>query len=347
MLTAALPVITATGLVTLTPAAAQAAPALGFAYVWAHSPTTASYTPTATYSRNSTGGTNTINRVGVGAYVVHLPGLGRIGGTVHATSYGFTANSCQVGQWFPAGPADNLDVHVRCFTPAGGAADTPFTLTFLNTSGPGATLAYAWANQASSASYTPSTSYQFNSGGGAITATRSGVGQYQLRIPNLAGANGHVQVTAYGFAAARCKVVSWGPSGVSEVVNVRCFSPSGALRDTLFTATYARGTGILRTTPAAYAWSDQPLTPVYIPSLPYQFNSVGGTNTIRKLGVGSYRVETFGQPLQNGDVQVTAYGTGNQHCNVTGWSPTSGISVRCYTPVGGLVDTPFTVSFVR
>src|SRR5262245_42166976 len=64
--------------------------------------------------------------------------------------------------------------------------------------GSSAQLGYVWANQPSSASYTPSLTYQFNSAGGTNTITRSGVGQYTVHFPGLSTLGGHVQVTAYG-----------------------------------------------------------------------------------------------------------------------------------------------------
>nr|MDT0667294.1 hypothetical protein [Micromonospora sp. DSM 115978] len=143
---------------------------------------------------------------------------------------------------------------------------------------------------------------------------------YRVRVPNQPGGGGHVQVSAYGFAAARCKVVGWAPSGNDQLVDVRCFNPNGTVRDNMFTMTFARNTGVLRTTPAAYAWADQPASAVYLPSLAHQFNSAGGTNTVRRTGLGSYRVETFGQPLEAGTVNVTSAGPGNQHCKVGGWT---------------------------
>jgi hypothetical protein len=48
-------------------------------------------------------------------------------------------------------------------------------------------------------------------------------GSYTVRIPNLGLPKGNVQVTAYGAGAARCKVVSWAPSGTTQQVGVRCY----------------------------------------------------------------------------------------------------------------------------
>ena len=97
---------------------------------------------------------------------------------------------------------------------------------------------FAWANNPSAASYTPSTLYSFNSSGGPITVTRSGAGAYAVRFAALGGnglAGGNVQVTAYGSGADACKVASWASGGADFVVNVRCFSSAGAAADAMYT----------------------------------------------------------------------------------------------------------------
>jgi hypothetical protein len=88
--------------------------------------------------------------------------------------------------------------------------------------------AYAWANDATSASYTPNSLYSFNSAGGAITAARTGDGQYTMTFAgqgtgtqgagNVSG--GNVQVTAYD-AGQQCQAVLW--SGAADlVISVQC-----------------------------------------------------------------------------------------------------------------------------
>ncbi|WP_406301221.1 hypothetical protein OHA61_01040 [Streptomyces sp. NBC_00885] len=336
------------GMVALVPSTAYAAASRGFAYVWANqasAPLNTPYTPASSYSRNSTGGVNTVVRTGVGQYTVRLPRLGLLGGTVHVTAYGATSHSCNVAYWLPVG--DRLDVHVRCFTPGGFRADTRFTASFVNTAYLGGRFGYVWANQPTSGAYTPSPTYQFNSAGATNTITRSGVGQYAVRLPAIGSAAGHVQATAYGDVAARCKVVNWYPSGTAQIANVRCFSLGGALRDTRFTLTYTRSTGILRITPAAYAWANQPITAAYSPATAYQYNSSGSTNRITRHGVGLYRFHTPNMPLGYGNVQVTAYGADSKHCKVDYWTPSTGIQVRCFTAAGAPSDTYYDVSFVR
>ncbi len=91
-------------------------------------------------------------------------------------------------------------------------------------------LAYAYVKADASV---PS-SYQFNSAGGAITASNSGPGRYSVTVPGF-GTAGTVQVSAYGWDARHCVVLNWGSSGTNGLVNVRCYDDTGALADSAFT----------------------------------------------------------------------------------------------------------------
>ena len=203
---------------------------------------------------------------------------------------------------------------------------------------------YAWANQPSSPSYTPSLSYQFNSTGATNTIMRTGIGAYTISFPNLGAAAGTVQVTAYGWGTHTCKVASWGPSGTTQLVNVRCFNTSGTPVDTYYTVTYARPLSTPQ--PMAYVWADQPSSASYTPSLPYQFNSTGAINTITRLGTGYYSVNFPYQSLGYGDVQVTAYGSGSEFCKVVYWTPNDGVRVSCFDSTGTPKDTNYDVTFL-
>lgn len=98
----------------------------------------------------------------------------------------------------------------------------------------GVVRGYAWIDNGSTALNTAvvlTNSYVFNSGGGNVTVTRSGVGTYSVVFATLDIFPGHVQVTAYGGGSAMCKVGSWGTSNA----NVRCYDAAGALVDSSFT----------------------------------------------------------------------------------------------------------------
>ena len=147
-----------------------------------------------------------------------------------------------MGYWGTSG-SDQV-VNVLCYDAWGFPIDTYYTVTFVNGINvlgvAGAALAYVWAHAPASASYIPTSTYSFNSTGGTNSITRSGTGNYTLHLPGLAVDNGHVQVTAYGSGANRCKVGYWFASGSELLVNVQCFTVAGAPVDTLFAASYTR-----------------------------------------------------------------------------------------------------------
>jgi hypothetical protein len=126
--------------------------------------------------------------------------------------------------------------------------------------------------------------------------------------------------------------------------------------DTRFTLTYVSGISLVGGpcstdelgTCSAYVWANQPTSPSYTPSLAYQFNNTGATNTITRseAEVGVYWVQFPYQSLDDGDVQVTAYGSGSEYCKVVYWTPGTGVQVRCFSSNGTPVDTYFDVTFL-
>src|SRR5262249_54440718 len=147
----------------IVPAQASAASA-SYGYVWANSPTAASYTPDLVYQTNTAGAVNTVKRMGTGWYRVSFPGIAnrRHGGTVDVTAYGAGTAACQSAGWGPDGTGIVADV--VCTDTNGTRVDSLFDAAYGVAKGKGA-LAYVWANDASSASYTPDTYYQFNAKG--------------------------------------------------------------------------------------------------------------------------------------------------------------------------------------
>lgn len=214
-------------------------------YVWANEPGSANYTPSTMYSFNSSGGGISISRSAVGNYTVRFSGLGggaSAGGNVLVTAYGGGSEICKVASWNSAGA--DFTPNVRCFTAGGAAVDTMYTVrVVMNNAAHSANgNGYAWADNPTSASYTPSTMYSFNSSGGAVSITRSGVGMYAVRFSGLGGgsAGGNVQVTAYGSNADVCKVASWSFAPTDFIANVRCFRSGGGPVDTTYSINVVR-----------------------------------------------------------------------------------------------------------
>lgn len=198
------------------------------AFAFANQPTGSGYVPPASTAWNPQGAIHVI-RTGIGSYEVAFSGLGNLtgsnGGHFQAQAVGTASSYCNVGGW---GGSPELDVSVLCYSGAGAALDTDFNVLFEL---PSLEVAYVWANDPASASYTPDPYYSWNPSGGGITITRSGTGQYNVSWSGLSLLDGgDVQVTAYGSTNAQCKVVGWGSSSV----NVMCFTPGGTPVDIYF-----------------------------------------------------------------------------------------------------------------
>jgi hypothetical protein len=102
--------------------------------------------------------------------------------------------------------------------------------------------------------------------------------------------------------------------------------------------------------PRAYVWANQQGAASYTPSLSYQYNSTGGTNTITRSGVGVYQVRLPGAGNVSGHVQVTAYGSGSTRCKVQSWTSTVTaklVNVRCFDTAGAPADSRDVVDFVH
>jgi hypothetical protein len=331
-------------------------------YVAAQRSTTAAYTPYAPRQRNSTNASNRVERTGIGAYTVTFPNLGVTGGTVNVTALTSYARTCKVNDWGHL--LADLQLRVRCYATDGTPADTEFSATFARPAGtaPGRRFAYVWADQASTALYTPDMRYQHNSEGWPNSVTRSGTGRYQVRMPRIAGPGGSANVTAWGPGAGTCKLVDWAPSGGDGLVDVACHNAAGARADSRFTLTFHAEDGIFGPTagpdvPRAHVLATEPTnTASYTPSLAEQFNTAGQALTITHPWPGWYSVRVPGFESLGGNVQVTALSfTGDSvRCNLNNWSTSwsstdqihaTNVSVRCFDVTGAAVDAAFAMTF--
>jgi len=99
----------------------------------------------------------------------------------------------------------------------------------------------------------------------------------------------------------------------------------------------------------AYAWANSPSAASYTPSVAYSYNSAGGPITITRSGQGTYAVRFAGfggNGIVGGNVQLTPYGPGHEHCRVHNWSsggPDFIVNVTCSNTLGVADDTRFTV----
>ena len=211
-------------------------------------------------------------------------------------------------------------------------------------------VAYAYGNKPSAHSYTPERGFSFNSTGEGIRISRSAPGTYTVHFFGLGAfaVQGTVDVTAEGLQPAQCEVTHWTPDSTGTILlaGVNCFSLSGAKMDAPFMAAFTSGGSTTGTTD--YVWANKAGASSYTPSLPFQFNSSGGTNTIKRPGTGQYRVILPGPVVTDGTVKVTAYGKTANSCQVVEWldsSPGQNVYVNCFTPAGAPVNNQFTMTF--
>jgi hypothetical protein len=323
------------------------------AYVYNNSPGRSSYTPEKDYRFNSSGQSTTITRSGTGLYVIEFFGLGSVagGGTVDVTAEGENNPAfCSVLSWGPSG--SNLDVSVECYKPSGARVDTFFMAAFTSGGDTTGTVDYVWADNDTSKSYTPNTSYQFNSSGGTNTITRSHAGEYAVSLPGPAVFDGTVKVTAFGHGTASCQVDGWTPDSSGQIVDVDCFNFNGILVNHEFTMTFAASDSLLGDGGAnGYAWANEPTSSSYTPDTTYQYDWVGSTATASSFGTGDYILAFPDASLgDHGDEQATAYGDTEAHCIVDGPAGTAGGSqgadVFCFDHNGNPVNTDFTVQWM-
>lgn len=210
--------------------------------------------------------------------------------------------------------------------------------------GPSTAHGFAWVT---SAAGVPA-SYRFNSEGGGVTAASGAVGSYAVTFEDLGGVGGDVQVVAYGASSTRCKVSSWGGSWPGDLsVNVRCHQPDGTAAASAFVVQFARK-NTTSDGDGAYLWANEQATPAYCPSSTYSWNSSDGVNCITRSAAGDYLVELPGLGGPGGTVQVTAYGSGGEHCKVQGWAPVGAVQrvhVRCFNAAGAAADSRFTLGY--
>ncbi len=98
-----------------------------------------------------------------------------------------------------------------------------------------------------------------------------------------------------------------------------------------------------------YAWANDPASASYTPSTTYSFSSSGGAVTATRSGTGVYAI-TFaglgGNGVAGGNVQVTSYGAGSEHCKVASWGSSSAnfaVNIRCFNAAGAAVDSRYSV----
>ena len=308
-------------------------------------------------SFNSAGGANTVAILGTGIFQVEFPGLGNgLNSNVQVNAYetNGTPHICTSQGW---GSPNGTDVYanVGCFDFAGNPYSADFSIFYQSRQvATGLSLGFLWADQPTSATYTPNSNWNYNDLGGTNTVSRSGTGVYTATFPGLNG-GGNPQVTAYslsGGAAAHCEISGWsGKQERTTQVGVLCFDARGNPADEYFSLSYNRPLEGEYAINGAYGYANNPTRRSYTPK--FYYSEYGG------LYPTAQRQRVFGFPLYSFVVSnpnnvnvspivgmVTAVGTGGEYCEVEGYDDVGGLgyfdmNLACYDSQERQIDATY------
>jgi len=313
-------------------------------YLWSGDPAGGYYT------YDSLRGIISVSSNHTGFYAIFFGAPGPVpGGTIDITPYG-KAGTCAGGRYSPQG--DNWRTTVDCSSLSGAAQISYFDLAFAEpTSQPSGVFDFALVRPAGPKLTGPD---QFNSSHRANSVRHLGRGRYQITVPGPAvrGVTGTVKVTAIGGAAGDCEVAGWHGTAKGRLVDVDCFSATGARSDSAFTVTYLRHNNLLGLSDltSAYAFANRPgQTGSYRPSPQYS-SQHGARVSVDRLARGQYQVSFIGSAgpvaLNGGHVQVSAVGSSDHHCYVALWTSSPNAYIDCVSNSGAFSDTAFTIHWV-
>lgn len=331
------------------------------AWAWVNVGTSTFFTPSAAYQHTPSGERIWVTRNATGRFDVSL-GAMPINGRLHVTGYG-SGTAAVIEYW---GLRDGkLVARVNVHDQAGNLVNRSFSIHYRVGGQNDERVAWLWANNPTSASYTPNSLYMFNGNRGPATITRSGTGVYNVSLPGLGlsgqSEGGNVQVTNYaGFGSttlSRAKVSSWGGS-TDLSINVRTFDAAGNPSDERFVLgfnTYAAPIAE-RLGSGAHVWANSASAAApYTPSSYYtDSNGLAGpanSELVTKLSTGSYQVNLPNVVPSNSTVAiVTAYGSSSDWASIASWltlNPTGArVLVNTYDSAGVAKDSQFTLLYL-
>jgi hypothetical protein len=193
------------------------------------------------------------------------------------------------------------------------------------------------------------------------TVQKISTGQYFVQFDGMGDNGGNVHVVAVGNNNRRCTVSDFRPSDntLNEQIWVKCRRGSDTTyADSKFYVYYTQAPVAAwdrsdRDSHEAFVYSNiaHPSQATYTPSLAHNYNRGGGSNTVTRLGEGTYRVNIPNVNLTRGGgtVMVTAVTSGANYCKVLDWYPegtTERVFVDCYNGEGDKSDTRFTMLFL-
>lgn len=193
---------------------------------------------------------------------------------------------------------------------------------------------------------------------GAVYVAYLGTGSYQVELERLAppgSDNFQVSSALSADTLTYCMTPGWNTKAnayyLSTVyLTVNCYDATGNPADMAFSFLYQSRVKPFGTANKgiAFLWADQPTEASYTPNLSYQYNSTGATNTMIRIGTGSYTATIPGLTKRGGNVQVTAYGNGPARCKVSSWSSDqsgTNVNVLCFDSTNAAADEMFTLAY--
>lgn len=213
-----------------------------FAYGWVSSGDV-STNPSTSFRFNSSGLRTASTRLGVGEYTVSFEGLARTSSTqreaVIVNAYGSEAN-CQVADWNLDGSLfeNEMVIRVLCFDHGGTPVNSRFTVLMIERPREGARLAFAVADQPTTAAYSPDNGAVLPTGD--VTINRPEVGRYTVHFFDFYRTGDLKEtflISPMGEEPAKCHVDQWADSdtpGGQTTVWVECSDPSGTPKDVPF-----------------------------------------------------------------------------------------------------------------
>lgn len=332
------------------------------AYLYAHNPTTSSYTADPTYAWNETRATPTVSHPATGDYRITLPGLASgwnpERGHVQVTPVGTAPLKAAVLHWGDSGvigASTDKIVFIRLTDASGNPVDGRFMLSYHEQAAPidpeFGSGAHVRANQPTAASYTPNPEYADSNGplsNADITIARINTGNYRVRLPGVPhGGKSTVQASASPDNGEHAVVSSWADDGAGGTsVTVKTYSVLGAPVDAEFTLLY------LTDRPShenAWAWVNPAGQPnEFTASAAYSYTPGGEPVTVTRRTPDQFEVFFPGLSSEHGHVQATAYG-GNHTALVNLYGPIGTgvrVIVQLFDAAGGRAnDAPFIVSY--
>ncbi|MFI6066870.1 hypothetical protein ACIA47_16665 [Micromonospora sp. NPDC051227] len=193
-------------------------------------------------SYNSTGVVNTVGPLGVGQYLVRLPGVGLAGllaGNVQVTAVQPNAGPrrCKVNSWSAVGTG--VQVYVFCYDQAGAFINTDFVLSYhrrrpvIGSLGPPSYFGYL-----GTAVGGPTNDNSVLGVGANTVAPLAPAGRYLATFPQVGLKETHAQVVAQGTGSNYCHLTQPWTYTTNADVDVICFDNAGVVIPHRFLATF-------------------------------------------------------------------------------------------------------------